>query len=92
MTRIPISARIIPGSRENEMRSDPNYVTYRPHIGHTVTALFGTVWTMHQGALTPRPVPDITLTNDELRDASMASRIAARQAEKDAGGITCTRS
>jgi len=29
-------------------------------------------------------VPDVTLTDEELRDAAQAARLAARQAERDA--------
>jgi hypothetical protein len=39
---------------------------------------------MRRGAIYIRAMPDITLTNDELRDSAIAARIAPSEAAHDA--------
>jgi hypothetical protein len=46
--------------------------------------LAGTAWTLWPAILYDPPVPTLELTDDELRDAAQAARIAAAQAQKDA--------
>jgi hypothetical protein len=46
--------------------------------------LAGTAWTLWPAILYDPPVPTLELTDDELRDAAQAARVAAAQAQMDA--------
>jgi hypothetical protein len=49
-----------------------------------LAALERTGWTALHQSLYDSRVPNLTLTDDELRDAGQAARLAARLAQKDA--------